>query len=69
MSIEPIKKAQVHRFRNFVAIYLGDGETVYLNHSQAVALSIVLEEAAIDINKNEFQHSEFITFNMEEALS
>ena len=41
--------AQVHRFRDKVAAYLGSGETVYLTPKEAAAFARALNAAAREI--------------------
>lgn len=63
--------AQVHRFRDYVAVYLGTGETVYLEPKQAHALAKALNKAAKSCETESFSDStcgtaEF-TFNPKES--
>lgn len=63
-TTKPVK-AQVHRFRDCVAVYVGTGETVYLSRRHALALARALRACAVDIAKNpSFAQSKFGTFNM-----
>ncbi len=57
-------KAQVHRFREYVAVYLGNGETVYLEPNTALEISNKLAECVLDIKKNTFTASEFKTWEL-----
>lgn len=50
---------QVHRFRDYVAVYVGTGETVYIERETAMALGNALIECADDINEREFINSTF----------
>lgn len=57
--------AQVHRFGDCVAIYVGSGETVYLPRRHALALARAIRACAVDIAKNpSFTQSKFGTFNL-----
>ncbi len=60
------QRAQIHRFRDTVAIYLGDGSTVYLEPLQAVKIANKMKACAKDIKSNGFASSEFKTFEMGE---
>lgn len=59
--------AQVHRFGNQIAIYIGTGETVYLTPDQAQDLGGALTACADDIGKKSFQDSDFKTFRLTEV--
>jgi hypothetical protein len=54
-------KAQVHRFGDCVAAYLGNGETVYLTPKDAKKLARALNACARDVAESRFVDSEFIT--------
>lgn len=58
-------KAHVHRFRNMVAISVGDGSTIYLTPRQAQRLGRALYRANRDVEKHCFQKSEFIPETIE----
>jgi hypothetical protein len=52
--------AQVHRLRDHVAVYLGNGETVYIRPIDARTIAFALNECAHDIeNIPNFSHSQF----------
>ena len=51
--------AGVHRFRDSVAVHLGDGSTVYLSAEQAESLADALSECAADIKRYTFYASPF----------
>lgn len=53
-----MKTAQVHRFRNKVAVSLpGKGETVYMTAFDALQLSAALDDVAWDIRHHTFTDS------------
>ena len=55
-----MKTAQIHRFRDLVAAYLGSGETVYLTPLDARHLAQGLIEAARDVERQpDFSASQF----------
>lgn len=58
-------QAQIHRFREKVAIYLANGATVYLSPKEAKAIAKALNGAARDIKNNTFTQSEFSTVHIE----
>ena len=49
--------AQVHRFGDYVAVYIGTGETVYLEPKQARALSRAINKAAKSCETETFSQS------------
>lgn len=51
--------AHVHRFRDRIALSVGDGSTFYLTGLQAIELATFLSTAADDVNRCEFAHSSF----------
>lgn len=58
--------AQVHRFREKVAIHLpGKGETVYLTQKEARAIARALTSCARDIGARKFTESQFTTVAVE----
>lgn len=57
--------AQIHRFRDKVAVHLGTGNTVYLEPREAVLIATHLLEFGIDIKKTEFKDSEIGTYTIE----
>lgn len=50
-------KAQVHRFRDYVAVYIGTGETVYLDPRQARQLTRAINKAAKSCETKSFSQS------------
>lgn len=50
-------KGQVHRFRDYVAVYIGTGETVYLEPKQARALAKAINKAARSCDNESFSES------------
>lgn len=50
-------RAQVHRFHDFVALYVGTGETVYLTPAQARQLSRAINKAAKSCETETFAQS------------
>lgn len=55
---------QVHRFRDHVAAYLGDGQTTYLTPKEARALARALNKAAREISAGvPFAQSKVGTFS------
>ncbi len=50
-------RAQVHRFRDYVAIYIGTGETVYLTPKQARQVSRALNKVAKSCDSETFSAS------------
>ncbi|QYW06540.1 hypothetical protein uav_009 [Pseudomonas phage UAVern] len=57
-------QAQIHRFRDKVAIYLANGETVYLSPEEAKTIGQALNAAAVDIENNTFVQSTFSTVHI-----
>ena len=53
--------ANVHRFGDKVAIYVGDGSTTYLTAKQARALARALRDCAKSVVDEKFVNSEFGT--------
>jgi hypothetical protein len=53
--------AQVHRFGDSVAIYIGTGETVYLSEKTARDIARSLNACARDIQARKFTQSKFST--------
>lgn len=58
-------KAQVHRFHDKVAAYLGKGETVYLTPMEAEALGDAFIRAAKSCREEKFGKSTFGTYTIE----
>lgn len=53
-------KAQVHRFRDKVALYVGNGDTVYIDRDTAEMIAQALDDCATDVgNISDFSRSEF----------
>lgn len=53
--------AQIHRFRDKVAAYLGTGELVYLTADEAEALAHALLNCSEDVRDRSFTASAFVT--------
>lgn len=51
--------ANVHRFGDKVAVYVGDGSTTYLTAKQARALARALRDCAKSVVDEEFANSAF----------
>lgn len=62
--MKTLDKAQVHRFREFVAVSIGKGETLYLTHEQATRLGSALVNCAADVHVRQFQASTFSTWEL-----
>lgn len=59
-------KAQIHRFGGKVAVYVGNGDTVYLDPNTAQQLAQALDDCATDcFNFSKFQDSQFQTVEIE----
>lgn len=58
--------AQVHRFRDKVAVYVGKGETVYLSPKNARKLARALNVAARSVDRESFAESTCGTVNVSE---
>ena len=58
--------AQVHRFRDKVAIHVGDGQTVYLSPEVAKELGEALIECAEDVENYRFVDSPFTNVEVRE---
>lgn len=54
-------KAQVHRFGDCVALYVGTGQTVYVTPADAKCIAKTLNRAATDVTQSTFQNSKFTT--------
>jgi len=54
-------RANVHRFRDTVAVSVGTGETTYLSPAQARQLARALYVAARDVEHVEFIESKVVT--------
>jgi hypothetical protein len=59
--------AQVHRFRNWVAVHVGRGETVYFHPVDAERLGQAIINCAADIRKCMFMESDFHTVHINEG--
>jgi hypothetical protein len=60
-----MSQAQIHRFREKVAIYLANGATVYLSPKEAKEIAKALNGAVRDIKANSFSNSQFSTVHVE----
>lgn len=56
--------AQVHRFRDKVAIHVGNGSTVYLTQKEARALANALQACQRDISLTRYVDSELRTVDI-----
>jgi hypothetical protein len=59
--------AQVHRFRDKVAVYVGKGETVYMSPKNARRLAGALNAAARSCDREPFAQSADLTVTIEES--
>ena len=57
--------ANVHRFRDYVAVHVGTGETVYMTPKQVRSLARALYAAARDADEVEFGQSRLVTKTIE----
>jgi hypothetical protein len=57
--------ASVHRFHDKVAVYVGTGETVYLDAEQAAALAAAIQKCKRDIFSKSFSESKFQKVSIE----
>ena len=55
--------AQVHRFHDKVAVWLGGGDTVYLTAEEAIKLGNKIAAYGRDVKACKFTDSEMGTFN------
>jgi hypothetical protein len=55
------KTAQVHRFHDSVALFVGDGSTCYLTMKQARELAIALLNCSNDVSDRKFTDSQLGT--------
>lgn len=53
--------AQVHRFRDMVAVYIGTGETVYLSPKEARQMTRAINRVAKSCDQEPFSESEGLT--------
>lgn len=64
-----LRRAQIHRFRDRVALYLrndeGDGNTVYLSAADARRIARALNAGARDVKATPFAKSEFRTIEFD----
>ena len=58
--MEETTHARVHRFRSYVAVSIGNGETVYLSAATARELASELNKCVDDVNLRTFQESTYI---------
>lgn len=57
-----MQTAQIHRFRGSVALYVGNGQTVYIDPKMARAIARSLNACVRDIKKKpKFYESDFQT--------
>lgn len=57
----PLVKAQVHRFHDAAALYVGTGETVYIDAKSARRLARALYAVARSIESEPFGQSQGLT--------
>lgn len=57
--------AQIHRFRECVAVSLGTGETVYLTPVEAKKIAKAMRACALEIDKKSFADSTVGTVNVD----
>lgn len=60
-----MKTAQIHRFGDCVAMYLSNGETVYMTPQDARKLSQQMLECAQDVKRHKYGNGTFKTFSIE----
>lgn len=58
----PIKGYRAHRFRDLLALTLGNQPTVYLTEAMASSLGLTIKCFKLDVEKNTFQDSKLRTF-------
>lgn len=56
-----MKHAQIHRFGDCVAMFLSEGETVYITPQDAQKISKALNAAARDVKAHKFVNGTFRT--------
>ena len=61
--------AQVHRFRQAVALHSGDGQTVYMTAANARKLAKALNACARSVTRETFSQSTCGTHTVDVALS
>jgi hypothetical protein len=61
--------AQVHRFRDKVAVYVGGGQTVYFTPKEARKLARAINAAARSCERESFADSPSLTVNIPEGES
>ena len=61
--------ASVHRFRNYVAVSVGNGETTYLNAGQAEQLATALIACAHSVNSEKYCDSKFEVFEIPDGAA
>lgn len=57
--------AQIHRFRDRVAVHIGTGDTVYMTHADARKMARALNLFAKSVKTESFVDSTCGTFTME----
>lgn len=60
---------QVHRFRDSVSLWAGNGETVYMTAATAKALAKALNKAARSVEREDFTKSEGLTATFTTTLA
>jgi len=64
MQKSTFTRGSLHRFHNTVAIYLGDGETIYLTPKEARKIAAGLFKFARDIETKDFSDSQVHTIDL-----
>lgn len=62
-----MKTAQIHRFGDCIAMYLSNGETVYMTPQDARKIAKNLNACARDIKQAKYINGTFKTFELELA--
>lgn len=57
--------AQIHRFGDCVALYVGTGQTIYITPKEAKAIAKQLNACAKDIAEHSFGKGTFKTYQIE----
>lgn len=66
MSYERIRvPMNVHRFNDDVAVFIGNGSTIYIPAEAAIRLSSALRDCADDISARKFVDSKFTSWDLE----
>lgn len=61
------RTARVHRFRDSIAISIGDSETLYLSADMADQISEALEAYAADVRHASFTESQLASTEIEDS--